>query len=216
MKRILVGMLLALILGVGVALSGCSGESGDGDTLLNVSYDPTRELWKDLNEAFVARHQQETGKPVTVKQSHGGSGSQARAVIDGLEADVVTLALWSDTDAIRKKGLLADGWEKRLPNNSLPYLSTIVFVIRKDDPRTRDIKEWDWNVLVDNGLKVITPNPRTSGNGQLSFLAAWAWAVKTYKSEDKAKEFVTKLYGQVPILDSAARGSTVTFAQRKI
>jgi len=211
MKRILVGVLLVLALGIGVGLSGCSGDSSDDETLLNVSYDPTRELWKDLNEAFIAHHQQETGKTVAVKQSHGGSGSQARAVGDGLEADVVTLALWSDTDSIRQKGLIRDNWDSA-PPNGLPYYSTIVFVVRKGNPK--GIK--DWADLVKPGVEIITPNPKTSGNGQLSFLAAWASVIHNGGSEEKAREFVTRLYSQAPVLDTAARGSTVTFAQNGI
>lgn len=180
--------------------------------LLNVSYDPTRELWRDLNTEFVARYEKETGITLTIKQSHGASGSQARAVIDGLEADVVTLALWSDTDALRKKGLLASGWEERLPNRSLPYFSTIVFVVRKGNPK--GIK--DWPDLVRPGIEIITPNPKTSGNGKLSFLAAWGAVILRGGSEEEAKQFVTELYRRVPVLDTGARGSTVTFAQRKI
>src|SRR5262249_41381634 len=137
--------------------------------LLNVSYDPTRELWRDLNARFVPRYEQETGTRLTIKQSHGGSGTQARAVIDGLDAAVVTLALWSDTDALRKKGLIDAGWDERLPNRSLPYFSTIVFVVRKGNPKAVR----DWPDLVRPGVSVVTPNPKTSGNGKLSFLAAW-------------------------------------------
>jgi sulfate transport system substrate-binding protein len=180
--------------------------------LLNVSYDPTRELWRDLNKEFVARYEKETGIKLTIKQSHGGSGSQARAVIDGLEADVVTLALWSDTDALRKKGLLADGWEERLPNRSLPYSSTIVFVVRKGNPK--GIK--DWPDLIRPGIEIITPNPKTSGNGKLSFLAAWGTVIRREGSEQEARQFVTDLYRRVPVLDTGARGATVTFAQRQI
>jgi sulfate/thiosulfate-binding protein len=180
--------------------------------LLNVSYDPTRELWRDLNTEFIARYEKETGIKLTIQQSHGGSGSQARAVIDGLEADVVTLALWSDTDALRKRGLLVSGWEERLPNRSLPYFSTIVFVVRKGNPK--GIK--DWPDLVRPGIEIITPNPKTSGNGKLSFLAAWGAVIQRGGAEEEAKQFVTELYRRVHVLDTGARGSTVTFAQRKI
>src|SRR5262245_37059547 len=183
-----------------------------GVELLNVSYDPTRELWQELNELFIAKHKRETGQDLTINQSHGGSGAQARAVIDGLEADVVTLALGSDTDALRRHGLLADGWQNRLPNNSLPYYSTIVFVVRKGNPRR--IK--DWPDLVRDDVEVVTPNPKTSGNGKLSFLAAGGAVLKRGGSEADARAFVTKLYRCVPVLDSGARGSTITFAQRNI
>jgi sulfate/thiosulfate transport system substrate-binding protein len=210
-KRLL---LLAAMAFVGVA-AGCAGEGpGGGKTvaLLNVSYDPTRELWRDLNARFVPRYEAETGTRVEIKQSHGGSGTQARAVIDGLDADVVTLALWSDTDAIRKKGLLADGWEERLPHRSLPYFSTIVFVVRKGNPK--GVK--DWPDLIRPGVEIITPNPKTSGNGKLSFLAAWGAVRQRGGSEQEAREFVARLYKQTPVLDSGARGSTTTFAQKKI
>src|SRR5262245_9658014 len=154
-------------------LAGCGDSERKSLELLNVSYDPTRELWKDLNNEFIPRYEVETGTRLTIKQSHGGSGTQARAVIDGLDADVVTLALWSDTDAIRKEGLIAEGWDRRLPHNSLPYFSTIVFVVRKGNPK--GIK--DWPDLVGPDVKIITPNPKTSGNGKLSFLAAWGAAL---------------------------------------
>lgn len=211
--------LVAIGLLLGVCASGCSnsysapssGPNGDVQ-LLNVSYDPTRELWKDLNERFAATYQQESGTRVTIKQSHGGSSSQARAVIDGLDADVVTLALWSDTDAIRKAGLIAEGWETALPNRSLPYVSTIVFVVRKGNPK--GIK--DWSDVVQGGVEIVTPNPKTSGNGKLSFLAAWGSVLKSGGSEDDALAFVTKLYKQTPVLDSGARGATATFAQKQI
>ncbi len=180
--------------------------------LLNASYDPTRELWRDLNERFVAGYEKETGKRVEISQSHGASASQARAVIDGLEADVVTLALWSDTDALRKRGLLAQGWDERLPHRSLPYFSTIVFVVRKGNPK--GIK--DWPDLVRPGVEIITPSPKASGNGKLSFLAAWGAVRRRGGSEEEAQAFVTRLYRQAPVLDSGARGATTTFAQKKI
>jgi len=180
--------------------------------LLNVSYDPTRELWRDLNEQFIAKYGPETGTKLTIKQSHGGSSSQARAVIDGLDADVVTLAMWPDTDAIRKAGLIADGWEQRLPNNSLPYVSTIVFVVRQGNPKGIE----DWPDIIKPGIEIVTPNPKTSGNGKLSFLAAWGAVTQRGGSEQDALDFVTKLYKQTPVLDSGARGSTTTFVQKKI
>jgi sulfate/thiosulfate transport system substrate-binding protein len=175
--------------------------------LLNVSYDPTRELYRAINSAFTAKH-----GDVSIKQSHGGSGTQARAVIDGLEADVVTLALYPDTDAIRKAKLMEDGWVKRLPNNSLPYTSTIVFVVRKGNPK--GIKDWD--DIIKPGVQIITPNPKTSGNGKLSFIAAWGYVKGKGGSDAAALDFVKKLYDQVPVLDLAARASTVTFVQKNI
>ncbi|MFN8642434.1 MAG: sulfate ABC transporter substrate-binding protein [Candidatus Binatia bacterium] len=183
-----------------------------GDQLLNVSYDPTRELWKAVNAQFIPAWQQKSGQTLDIKQSHGGSGSQARAVVDGLEADVVTLAMWPDTDAIRKVGLISDGWESRFPNNSTPYTSTIVFLVRKGNPK--GIK--DWKDLVQPGVEIITPNPKTSGNGKLSFLAAWGAILQGGGGETDAKEFVTTLARQAPVLDAAARGASVTFAQKGI
>ncbi|HMC64208.1 MAG TPA: sulfate ABC transporter substrate-binding protein [Gemmataceae bacterium] len=197
------------LVGAGVWLAAANRRDAE---LLNVSYDPTRELWRELNGAFIPRHEQETGVRLTINQAHGGSASQARQVIDGQEADVVTLALWSDTDAIRKKGLIAAGWEDRLPHRSLPYFSTIVFVVRKGNPK--GIK--DWPDLVQPGISIITPNPKTSGNGKLSLLAAWGAALRRGGAEPDARAFVTKLYEQTPVLDSGARGSTVTFAQKNI
>jgi sulfate transport system substrate-binding protein len=190
--------------------SGCH-KASDAE-ILNVSYDPTRELYEDLNKHFAEKYQRETGKVVKVKQSHGGSSSQARKVIDGLEADVVTLALWSDVDAIRQKGLIKDGWEDRLPEHSLPYFSTIVFVVRKGNPK--GVK--DWPDLVKEGVQVITPDPKTSGNGRLSFLAAWGSVIDAGGSEEKAEEYVGRLYEHVPVLDEGARGATATFAQKHI
>jgi sulfate/thiosulfate transport system substrate-binding protein len=180
--------------------------------LLNVSYDPTRELWRELNSSFIAQFQKEKGLTVSIKQSHGGSSSQARAVIDGLEADVVTLASYIDTDAIAQRGLITGDWAKRLPGNSLPYTSTIVFVVRKGNPK--GIK--DWPDLVKPGVEIITPNPKTSGNGYLTFFSAWGSVVLRGGTKAQALDYVTKLYRQVPVLDSGARGSTVTFVQRGI
>jgi sulfate transport system substrate-binding protein len=188
------------------------GRSQGTVELLNVSYDPTRELWQNLNAQFIKQYAQSTGVRLKIRQSHGGSTSQARAVIDGLEADVVTLALWPDTDAIRQKGLIDTGWEDRLPHHSLPYFSTIVFVVRKGNPK--DIR--DWPDIVKPGVAIITPNPKTSGNGKLSFLAAWGAVRQRGGSEEEAHGFVTRLYRQTPVLDAGARGATVTFAQRKI
>jgi sulfate transport system substrate-binding protein len=181
-------------------------------TLLNVSYDPTRELYADFNKAFVSAYQKETGKSVEIKQSHGGSGSQTRAVIDGLQADVVTLALAYDIDAIAAKGLIPADWQKRLPMNASPYTSTIVFMVRKGNPM--GIKDWD--DLVKSGVSVITPNPKTSGGARWNYLAAWGYALKKYGSADKAKQFVGDLYKNVPVLDTGARGSTVTFVERGV
>lgn len=181
-------------------------------SLLNVSYDPTRELYVDFNKAFTAAYQKETGKSVEIKQSHGGSGSQARSVIDGLQADVVTLALAYDIDAIAGKGSIAADWQKRLPQNSSPYTSTIVFLVRKGNPK--GIKDWD--DLIKPGVSVITPNPKTSGGARWNYLAAWGYALKKYGSEDKVKKFVGDIYKNVPVLDTGARGSTVTFVERGV
>jgi sulfate/thiosulfate-binding protein len=182
----------------------------DPISLLNVSYDPTRELYQALNDSFQKAYKAKTGKDVVVQQSHGGSGKQARSVIDGLAADVVTLALAADIDALHTHGdLVPEDWQKRLPNNSSPYTSTINFLVRKGNPK--GIKDWD--DLVKPGIQVITPNPKTSGGARWNFLAAWGYAVRKY-GDDKAKEFITKLYKNVPVLDSGARGSTTTFAQR--
>lgn len=181
--------------------------------LLNVSYDPTRELYADYNKAFAAYWKAKTGDDVSVKQSHGGSGKQARSVIDGLPADVVTLALAADVDALSEHAkLLPADWQKRLPNNSAPYTSTIVFLVRKGNPQ--HIKDWD--DLVKPGVSVITPNPKTSGGARWNYLGAWAYALRKYGSEEKAKAFVASLYKNVPVLDSGARGSTTTFVQRGI
>jgi sulfate/thiosulfate transport system substrate-binding protein len=182
-------------------------------TLLNVSYDPTRELYKAVNQAFAKDWKAKTGETVTIEQSHGGSGKQARAVVDGLQADVVTLALAADIDQIAKAGKIEADWQKRLGNNSSPYSSTIVFLVRKGNPK--NIK--DWNDLVKDGVSVITPNPKTSGGARWNYLAAWAYADERFgHSEDKDKDFIKKLYGNVPVLDTGARGSTTTFAQRGI
>ena len=183
-------------------------------TILNVSYDPTRELYKDVNEAFAAKWQADTGEIITIQASHGGSGKQARAVIDGLDADVVTLALQSDIDAIAEKsGKIAKDWRTKLPNNSAPYTSTIVFLVRKGNPKAIT----NWGDLVKDGIEVITPNPKTSGGARWNYLAAWAWANGEYGGDEaKIKDYVGNLYKHVPVLDTGARGSTTTFAQREI
>ena len=196
------------------ALSALASSAAFADTeLLNASYDPTRELYQELNEAFAKQWQAKTGETITIQQSHGGSGKQARAVIDGLEADVVTLALAYDIDAIAKKGLIAQDWQKRLANNSSPYTSTIVFLVRKGNPK--GIK--DWSDLVKPGVQVITPNPKTSGGARWNYLAAWGYALhRNNKDEKAARNFVADLYRNVPVLDTGARGSTVTFVERGI
>ncbi len=181
--------------------------------LLNVSYDPTRELYQDVNKAFGEKWKQQTGQTLEVSQSHGGSGKQARAVIDGLEADVVTLGLAYDIDAIAEKSKrIAPDWATKLPNRSTPFTSTVVFVVRKGNPR--QIRDWD--DLVKPGTIVVTPNPKTSGGGRWAYLAAWGWAQQKLGDAAKARDYVAKLYKNVPVLDSGARGSTVTFAQRAI
>jgi sulfate transport system substrate-binding protein len=182
-------------------------------SLLNVSYDPTRELYQDFNKAFAAHWKAKTGDDLKNKQSHGGSGKQARAVIDGLAADVVTLALAYDIDEIANRGLIAKDWQKRLPHNSAPYTSTIVFLVRKGNPK--GIK--DWNDLARPGIAVITPNPKTSGGARWNHLAAWGFTLKQPGGNEKtAQEFLTKIYKNVPVLDSGARGSTTTFIERGI
>ncbi len=182
-------------------------------TLLNVSYDPTRELYVEYNNAFAKQWKAKTGQEVTIKQSHGGSGKQARSIIDGLEADVATLALAGDTDALHKNGnWIPKDWQKRLPHNSSPYTSTIVLVVRQGNPK--GIKDWD--DLVKPGVSVITPNPKTSGGARWNYLAAWEFAKRKYGSEAKAREFVAALYKNVPVLDTGARGSSITFANRNL
>jgi sulfate transport system substrate-binding protein len=212
-KALLFGLAAVAGLATTVWLVAGHRPTADGSVeLLNVSYDPTRELWRELNAAFIPHYEAQANTKLTIKQSHGGSATQARAVIDGLEADVVTLALWSDTDAIRERGLIQSGWEKRLPHDSLPYFSTIVFVVRKGNPKA--IR--DWPDLAKPGIEVITPNPKTSGNGKLSLLAAWGSVIRRGGSEGDARAFLTQLYRNVPVLDSGARGSTTTFSQKKI
>lgn len=211
-----------ILLSTFILLSGCSSET-TGDTakqekakpieLLNVSYDPTRELYQEFNKEFAAYWKEKTGQTVTVKQSHGGSGSQARSVIDGLDADVVTLALAYDIDAISQQKLLSEDWQKRLANNSTPYTSTIVFLVRKGNPK--GIKDWD--DLTKAGVSVITPNPKTSGGARWNYLAAWGYALNKYgNSDEKAQEFVKNIYKNVAVLDSGARGATTTFVEKGI
>jgi sulfate/thiosulfate transport system substrate-binding protein len=208
--RVSLGLVAAYVVAAGVWV--IASGFGRNEQLLNVACDPTRELWHDVNAAFAAHYEREHGVKPFVRQSHGGSGSQARAVIDGLPADVITLALWTDTDAVRKAGLLDEDWENRYPNRSLPYVSTIVFVVRKGNPK--NIR--DWADLTRNDVEIITPNPKTSGNGKWSFLAMWGAIVWRGGTEDAAREFVTKAYKRVPVLDAAARGATMTFAQKGI
>ena len=194
-----------------VAFASVTARAQASVSLLNVSYDPTRELYVEFNAAFAKHWKATSGQEVTIKQSHGGSGKQARSVIDGLEADVVTLALAGDVDALNKQAhLIAPNWQKRLPHNASPYTSTIVLVVRQGNPK----KIKDWDDLVKPGITVITPNPKTSGGARWNYLAAWEYAKRKYGGDDKAKEFVTKLYTNVSVLDSGARGSSVTFAQR--
>ena len=178
--------------------------------LLNVSYDPTRELYEQINSAFAKKWESATKQPIAIKQSHGGSGKQARAVIDGLPADVVTLGLAYDVDEIAQHGLIAKDWQKRLPNNSTPYYSTIVLLVRHGNPKGIH----DWGDLIRPGVQVITPNPKTSGGARWNYLAAWGYAQRKYGSPDKAKLFLAKLFRNVPVLDSGARGATTTFVER--
>ena len=203
MRKIALITALTAALGLGQALAQT--------TLLNVSYDPTRELYKDFNAAFNKHWQAKTGQDVKVRQSHGGSGKQARSVADGLEADVVTLALGYDIDALAEKKLIPADWQKRFPNNASPYTSTIVFLVRKGNPKA--IK--DWGDLAKPGVGVITPNPKTSGGARWNYLAAWAWALKQPGgNEQKAKDFLASIFRNVPVLDTGARGATTTFVER--
>jgi sulfate transport system substrate-binding protein len=206
-------MKIPSLLLTAVALLGAAAASAKEIQLLNVSYDPTRELYVDYNAAFAKYWKAKTGDDVVVKQSHGGSGAQARSVVDGLQADVVTLALAADIDALHQNGnLLAADWQKRLPDHSSPYTSTIVLLVRKGNPK--GIKDWD--DVVKPGIAIVVPNPKTSGGARWAYLAAWGYALKKYGSEDKAREFITALYKNVPVLDSGARGATTTFVQRGI
>jgi sulfate transport system substrate-binding protein len=210
MKRLALPLLLlAVACGKDAAPSGASAKEVK---LLNVSYDPTRELYAAVNAAFAKQWEAKTGQKVTIEQSHGGSGKQARAVIDGLEADVVTLALAYDVDAIAKAGLIHPDWGGRLANHAAPYTSTIVFLVRKGNPKA--IKDWD--DLVKPGISVITPNPKTSGGARWNYLAAWGYAIKHGGDDAKARAFVTQLYKNVPVLESGARGATTAFVEREL
>lgn len=196
-------------------LTGCSSApSAQQQTLLNVSYDPTRELYEDVNKAFASHWKEQTGESVEIRQSHGGSGRQARSIIDGLQADVATLALAYDIDALQARGrLIPKNWQSRLPFNSSPYTSTIVFLVRKGNPK----KITDWGDLARAGVGVITPNPKTSGGARWNYLAAWAWALRQPNgTAESAEAFVKRVFSNVPVLDSGARASTVTFAERGI
>ena len=203
--------LIGRLLVIGSLIWASSALAADV-TLLNVSYDPTRELYGDFNKAFAAAYQKDTGKSIEIKQSHGGSGSQARSVIDGLQADVVTLALAYDIDAIAGKNLIAKDWQAKLPQNASPYTSTIVFLVRKGNPKS--IKDWD--DLIKKNVQVITPNPKTSGGARWNYLAAWGYGLKKFGSADKAKTFIGDIFKNVPVLDTGARGSTVTFVERGV
>jgi sulfate transport system substrate-binding protein len=210
MKRL---SILAILLLAAVGLAACGNSQGANVELLNVSYDPTRELYDAFNKAFVSHWKEKTGQTITINQSHGGSGKQGRAVIDGLEADVVTLALAYDIDEIAQAGLIGENWQKRLPDNSSPYTSTIVFLVRKGNPKGIH----DWDDLIREGVEVITPNPKTSGGACWNFLAAWGYALKQNNNdEEAARAYVTELFKHVPVLDSGARGATTTFVERKI
>jgi sulfate/thiosulfate-binding protein len=203
---------LVALLAAAVLLSGC-GETRQqkGAELLNVSYDPTRELYRDVNESFARKWKAETGQDLEIRQSHGGSGKQARSVIDGLAADVVTLALAYDIDEIAQRARsLPANWQTRLPDNSSPYTSTIVFLVRKGNPKHIT----DWDDLVRPGVKVITPNPKTSGGARWNYLAAWGYAQRKYGSEARTRDYMTRLFHNVPVLDSGARGATTTFVER--
>ena len=204
MKRFVAGFVLSMAL-------AAAAHAADV-TLLNVSYDPTRELYVGINKAFAAKYKAEAGKTVGFRQSHGGSGRQARSVIDGLDADVVTLALAYDIDEIADRGILAKDWQKRLPQNASPFTSTIVFLVRKGNPK--GIKDWD--DLAKSDVKVVTPNPKTSGGARWNYLAAWGYALKKYGGEDKARSFVQNIYKNVPVLDTGARGSLITLVERGV
>jgi sulfate transport system substrate-binding protein len=212
--------LLAMAAAFSLGLSGCSSEPAKQDAgaasveLLNVSYDPTRELYQDVNAAFARSWKQKTGQTLTINMSHGGSGKQSRAIIDGLDADVATLALAHDLDAIAqaRPNVVGKDWQAKLPNNSAPYTSTIVFLVRAGNPK----KIQDWNDLIRPGVQVITPNPKTSGGARWNFLAAYGYGLRRGGSEEAARSFLTKLFANVPVLDSGARGSTTTFVERGI
>jgi sulfate/thiosulfate-binding protein len=203
--------LAALALSVGLVISA-NIDSGKTNAILNVSYDPTRELFRDINQQFITEYQRQTGLKLNIQQSHGGSSRQSRAVIDGLRADVVSFALFPDIDALRKRGLIAQDWSKRLPHDSQPFSSTIVFVVRKGNPKNIH----DWADLINPDVSVITPNPKTSGNGKLSVLAAWGAVIYRGGTEAQAREYLTRLYQHVQVLDTGSRGATTTFADEKL
>jgi sulfate transport system substrate-binding protein len=210
-RRNLIQIPLLAVLGVLLSATASPGLAEQPVTLLNVSYDPTRELYAEFNQAFAKYWKAKSGQDVVIKQSHGGSGKQARSVIDGLEADIVTLGLAGDVDAlVNNGGWVAKDWQKRLPHNSAPYTSTIVLVVRQGNPK--GVKDWD--DLVKSGISVITPNPKTSGGARWNYLAAWEFAKRKYGGDAKAKDFIARLYANVPVLDTGARGSSITFAQR--
>lgn len=211
-RRAVVKSIGAAVLGAALAVTSVL-PAYSATTLLNVSYDPTRELYKAINAAFIKDWKAKTGEDLAIQQSHGGSGKQARSVIDGLEADVVTLALEADINAIAKAGKIKADWKSRLPNDSAPYTSTIVFLVRKGNPK--GIK--DWGDLVKGDVQIVTPNPKTSGGARWNYLAAWAWANKEYNGDQgKVKAYITELYKRAPVLDSGARGATTSFAERQI
>jgi sulfate transport system substrate-binding protein len=211
-RVLLIGLGIYLIAAaVWVVASGVQAES-TGVEILNVACDPTRELWREMNAAFIRDQEARQNAKPTIRMSHGGSGSQARAIVDGLDADVATLALYTDTDMIRKAKLMDEGWESRLPNRSLPYISTIVMVVRQGNPK--NIR--DWSDLAREDVQVITPNPKTSGNGKWSFLALWGSVTWRGGSEEQARAFVKGVFTHVPVLDAAARGATMTFANKNI
>jgi len=206
MRRVIgLAATFSVLLAAGIA-------HAQSQTMLNVSYDPTRELYQDVNAAFAKKWEAEAKQKLTIRASHGGSGKQARSVIDGLEADVVTLALAYDIDEIAERGLLATDWQKKLPDNASPYTSTIVFLVRKDNPK--GIKDWD--DLIKPGIKVITPNPKTSGGARWNYLAAWGYAARKSGKDEDGKAFVQALFKNVPVLDTGARGATITFVQRNL
>ncbi|MDQ2139771.1 sulfate ABC transporter substrate-binding protein [Alcaligenaceae bacterium C4P045] len=209
-KHLVLNALAAVTLSVAAVLPA---QAQSTQTLLNVSYDPTRELYRDIDAAFIKQYKEKTGTQLTIRQSHGGSGRQARSVIDGLDADVVTLALAYDIDAVAEKGLLDPKWQAKLPKNSSPYTSTIVFLVRKGNPK--QIK--DWNDLIRDKIEVITPNPKTSGGARWNYLAAWAYALEQNNNDPaKAQAFVGELLKHVPVLDTGARGATTTFVERGV
>lgn len=210
-KHLVLNALAAVTLSVAAVVPAAQAQSTQ--TLLNVSYDPTRELYRDIDAAFIKQYKAKTGTQLTIRQSHGGSGRQARSVIDGLDADVVTLALAYDIDAVAEKGLLDPKWQAKLPKNSSPYTSTIVFLVRKGNPK--QIK--DWNDLIRDEIEVITPNPKTSGGARWNYLAAWAYALEQNNNDPaKAQAFVGELLKHVPVLDTGARGATTTFVERGV